>query len=125
MTLEQLKTELLADGIIDAAEVVKLKEMFYADGIIDKAEAEFLFEVNNAVSGKKNDASWGEFFIQAIADFLLKDKNSPGEIDVDEALWLIEKIGADGKVDDIERKLLEKLERESKVFPDSLKNLLK
>ena len=35
-TLEALKAELLADGIIDAEEVVKLKEVLYDDGVIDK-----------------------------------------------------------------------------------------
>lgn len=57
-TLNELKKELLADGVIDAAEVVELKEVLYADGVIDKSEAEFLFELNDAVSGKNNHESW-------------------------------------------------------------------
>lgn len=121
MTLQEMKANLLADGIIDAEEVVKLKEVLYADGMIDKEEADFLFELNDAVSGKKNDESWNAFFIQAIADYLLKDETSPGEIDADEAEWLLNKIGADGKIDSVEKALLEKLEKESKTFPDSLK----
>ena len=36
MTLQELKVDLLADGIIDAEEVSKLKGILYADGIIDK-----------------------------------------------------------------------------------------
>jgi hypothetical protein len=48
-TLAELKKDLLADGIIDAAEVAQLKEVLYADGIIDKEEADFLFELNDAV----------------------------------------------------------------------------
>ena len=63
MTLQELKADLLADGIIDAEEVVKLKEILYADGIIDKDEAEFLFEINDAVTGKDNAPSWESFFI--------------------------------------------------------------
>ena len=55
MTLQELKADLLADGIIDAEEVAKLKEILYADGVIDKEEAEFLFEINDAVTGKEND----------------------------------------------------------------------
>lgn len=125
MTLQELKANLLADGVIDAEEVAKLKELLYADGIIDKEEAKFLFELNDAVSGKENDASWGEFFIQAIADFLLKDETSPGEIDADEAAWLEAKIGADNQVDGVEKGLLEKLQKEAKTFPVNLKALLK
>lgn len=124
MNLQELKADLLADGIIDAAEVKKLKEILYADGIIDKEEADFLFELNDAVTGKDNDPSWESFFIQAIADFLLKDEVSPGEIDADEAAWLEEKIGADGQVDGTEKALLEKLKVEAKSFPANLAALL-
>lgn len=124
MTLQELKANLLTDGIIDAAEVAKLKEILYADGIIDKEEADFLFELNDAVTGKNNDESWAPFFIQAICDFLLNDGVSPGEVDEDEAAWLVEKIGADGQVDGTEKALLEKLKTEAKSFPDSLAALL-
>lgn len=124
MNLQELKADLLADGIIDAAEVEKLKEILYADGVIDKEEADFLFELNDAVTGKDNDPSWESFFIQAIADFLLKDEFSPGEIDADEAAWLEEKIGADGQVDGTEKALLEKLKVEAKSFPANLAALL-
>ena len=124
MKLQELKADLLADGIIDAEEVVKLKEILYADGVIDKEKAEFLFEINDAVTGKENDPSWETFFIQAISDFLLKDEVSPGEIDADEAAWLVEKIGADGQVDGTEKALLENLKKEAKSFPASLAALL-
>lgn len=120
MNLQEFKAELLADGVIDAEEVAKLEEVLYADGVIDKEEADFLFELNDAVTGKANDASWDAFFVQAIADFLLKDEVSPGEIDKDEAAWLVEKIGADGQVDGTEKTLLEKLKAEAKSFPANL-----
>ena len=124
MDVQEFKAELLADGIIDAEEVAKLKEVLYADGFIDKEEADFLFELNDAVTGKANDASWEAFFIQAIADFLLKDEVSPGEIDENEAAWLVDKIGADGQVDGTEKALLEKLKAEAKSFPANLAVLL-
>ena len=76
------------------------------------------------MTGKENDPSWETFFIQAISDFLLKDEVSPGEIDADEAAWLVEKIGADGQVDGTEKALLENLKKEAKSFPASLAALL-
>ena len=124
MTLNELKVDLLADGIIDAGEVARLKEVLYEDGVIDKEEADFLFEINDAVTDKDNDPAWEAFFIQAIADFLLKDEVSPGEIDADEAAWLVEKIGADGQVDGTEKALLEKLQKEAKSFPETLAAML-
>lgn len=124
MNLQEFKTQLLADGVIDAAEVAKLKEVLYADGTIDKEEAEFLFDLNDAVTGKANDAAWEAFFVQAISDYLLKDEVSPGEIDADEAAWLVEKIGTDGQVDAAEKALLENLKQNAKSFPASLAALL-
>lgn len=123
--LETLKQEILADGKIDAAEVEKLRKVLYADGIIDKEEADFLFELNDAVSGKENTPDWNVLFVSAISDYLLKDETSPGIIDEAEVVWLKERIGADGKVDGIEKELLANLESNVKAMPDELKALLK
>lgn len=123
-TLEQLKNEILADGVIDAAEVKELETVLFADGQIDAEEAELLFDLNNAVSGKENDASWETLFIKAITSYLLEDENSAGAIDVEEADWLYIKIKGDGQIDTIERNLLLYLQSKSSNFPDKLKNLL-
>lgn len=123
--LNELKKSILADGVIDEQEVKQLREVLYADGIIDKEEAEFLFELNDAVSGKKNHSSWATLFIEAITSFLLDDEVSPGEVDENEALWLIEKIQGDGKLDEIETALLKNLKAKAKKMPQSLLNLVK
>lgn len=124
MTLQQLKNELLADGKIDAEEVNKLREVLYADGKIDQEEADFIFEINDAVSGKKNAPAWNQFFVQAISDFLLNDEKSPGVIDEEEGKWLIEKIGADGQVDGVEKQLLTNLKKNAKSMPSSVISLI-
>ena len=124
-TLDQLKNELLADGVIDAAEVKELEGVLYADGSIDTDEVEFLFELNDAVSGKANDASWNALFVRAICDYLLCDEKTPGEIDAEEAAWLVSKIGTDGQVDGVEKELLSTLKSKAKSFPVSLETLLK
>lgn len=123
-TLEELKKDLLADGVIDSAEVAQLKEVLYADGVIDKEEADFLFELNDAVSGKKNAPEWADFFTQAICDFLLKDEVSPGEIDADEEAWLIAKVNNDGQVDEAEKALLRAIKAQAESFPSGLEALL-
>lgn len=123
-SLADLKAAILDDGIIDDDEVGKLRERLYADGIIDREEANFLFDLNDAVSGKDNAASWGELFVEAIAAHVLEDDVSPGEIDDDEAAWLIGKIQGDGQVDETERKLLEVIFAKAKSAPDSLRALL-
>ena len=123
-TLGALKDAILEDGIIDAAEVVMLRKVLYGSGSgggagVDTAEAELLFELNDAVSGKANDPSWGVFFAEAIAKHVLEDEVSPGTIDEDEAEWLIERIEGDRQVDDVEKGLLAALK--GKPMPDRLK----
>lgn len=124
-SLEQLKKDLLEDGVIDANEVKELDEVLYEDGRIDKDEANFLFELNDAVSGHDNHPSWNTFFVKAITSFLLEDEVSPGEIDDDEAEWLYAKVIGDGQVDGVEKDLLMNLKKEAKSFPAKLEDLLK
>lgn len=119
-TLSELKKSILADGVIDAAEVKQLRDVLYADGKIDKEEAEFLFELNDAVSGKANDPAWESLFIEAITSFLLEDETSPGEIDNEEAKWLLAKIQGDGQLDKTERALLDNLKKRAKTLPEIL-----
>lgn len=122
--LDQLKKELLADGIIDSEEVKTIKSVIYEDGVIDKDEADFLFELNDAVSGKDNAPEWKDLFVNAITAFVLEDEVSPNEIDSDEADYLYNQIKGDGQVDDIERALLENIKAKAKNFPEKLASLL-
>ncbi len=123
-TLEELKKELLADGVIDAEEVKTLEKAIFEDGTVDKEEADFLFELNNAVSGKDNAPEWKEFFIKAITSFVLDDDDSNGEVDDDEAKYLFEQIKGDGQVDDIEKALLMNIKEKAANFPSLLEELL-
>lgn len=123
--LKELKKSILADGVIDEQEVKQLREVLYADGLIDKEEAEFLFELNDAVSGKENHSSWASLFVDAITSYLLEDEKSPGEVDEDEAKWLVGKIQGDGKLDELELALLNNLKAKAKKLPKSLTELAK
>jgi uncharacterized tellurite resistance protein B-like protein len=114
--LQELKKSILADGVIDEAEVKQLREVLYADGKIDKEEAEFLFELNDAVSGKANHSSWETLFVEAISAYLLED----GVIDASEAQWLLVKIQGDGQLDKTEKKLLANLKSKVSNFPSIL-----
>lgn len=123
-SLKEYKIELLADGVIDASEAKKLEKLLFADGKIDSEEAEFIFEINDAVSGKNNDIAWDELFVKAIISYMLDDTDSPGEIDETEADWLYNRIKGDGQIDKLERKLLLQLKTQSKNFPSKLEELL-
>ncbi len=124
-TLDQLKKEILEDGVIDAAEVKEIETVIYADGTIDQEEADFLFELNDAVSGKDNDASWEALFVKAISSFVLDDEESNGEIDAEETKYLVEQIQGDGTIDTTEKALLNSLKNALGTLPEALENLLK
>lgn len=104
--LVKLKALVLEDGVVDAAEVKAMRAELIADGVIDREEADFLFEINDAVTGKENSAAWPVFFANALTAHVLADETTPNVVDEDEATYLIEKIGADGVVDSAEAALL-------------------
>lgn len=117
--LDELAADVLADGVIDADEVGRIRERIYADGVIDREEADFLFKLNDGASGAANDPGWEALFVEAISDHVLKDETSPGEIDDDEAAYLIEKIKADAKVDDVELALITNITANATKCSDS------
>jgi len=126
MDLEQLKTEILEDGIIDVDEVEKIKTEIYADGVIDRNEADFLFGLNDEVSGKDNCKEWGELFVDAITSHVLDDDASNMEIDESEAQWLTSKIEGDGQIDNVEKALLTNIkEKATKIHPTLMSEITK
>ena len=124
MEIEDLYNSIIADSKVDSEEVLHLKNILYQDGKIDKEEADLLFKINNACSGNDNCPEWEMFFVSAISDFLLKDDLSPGEVDENEAKWLIESIGSDGQVDRLEKRLLNELNSNAKSIPNNLKSFI-
>lgn len=124
MSLQELKNEILADGIIDAEEAARIKTLIYEDGKIDKDEADFLFELNDATSGKENSPEWKNIFVEGISDYVLGDDNSPNEIDEEEAKYLLEKMEGDGQYDENEKALLTNLKLKASKIDSSLGNVI-
>jgi hypothetical protein len=122
--LDELAKDIIADGVVDADEVNGMRERLYADGVIDREEADFLFEVNDAVSGNANDPGWKDLFVEALTKHVLDDDVSPGEVDDDETAYLVSKIQSDGKVDDIELALLVNIVATAKGTTDRFQQFL-
>lgn len=110
----------VADGIISADEVNRIRKFVYqrGHGRITRPLAEWLFKVNNAVSGNENDPSWRRFFVDALVQHVLEDSDSPHELDAMEWFWLKERINEDDIVDDVEQEILRRISAEANAYPD-------
>lgn len=104
--MEELVKNVIEDGIVDATEVVELRTAFYADGVIDKDEADFMFQINDAVTGNANDESYQQLFVDVLSDYVLKDETTPGIVDNEEGEYIASQIEGDGNVDNVEKALL-------------------
>ena len=74
--MQELVNDVIADGVVDAAEVIELRTAFYADGVIDQDEADAMFAINDAVTGNDNDATYEQLFVDVLSDFVLKDEET-------------------------------------------------
>jgi len=122
--LDELAKDITSDGLIDADELAKIRERIYADGIVDREEADILFSINDAVSGNENDPGWKEFFVEAITKHVLGDERSPNAVDADESKWLINKISADNRIDEVELALLVNIMTKAKRTTEELQQFV-
>lgn len=123
--LDRIRTAIVGSGSITAGDVSALRDIVYKDGKVEKAEAEFLFRLKKELDDLGNLKDWNHFFIQAICDYILDDERSPEAVDDEEARWLIDQIGEDGIIDEVEQKLLGKIRTEAKHFPKGLQEIQK
>jgi hypothetical protein len=103
----------LADGVIDDAEVKILRKELFADGKIDRDEVDFLIELRNTAQKKAKskgvelNAKFEKLFFDAVEQNVLAD----GEIDAKEAVWLRTMLFADKVIDANEKKFLGRLKK--------------
>lgn len=105
---KMLKQVLLADGLIDSAEVKLIKKEIMADGVVDSEEVDFLVDLRN--SAKKLSPEFETFFFSALSSNILAD----GVIDASEAKKLRKILFADGIIDENEKKFLNNLKKQTK-----------
>ena len=124
--LNDIARSLVEDGTIDTAEVDALVARLLDDEAIDQEEAEFLFEINDIVSGNpKNSPDFGDFFVEAITAFVLQDVISPGVLDDHEWNWLKAMVGEDQDLDELEIRLLVNIAEESVSVPEDFEKFSK
>lgn len=74
--LAKAKESFCAKGRMEAGDVAMMRRIVFAGGGegdvgVTREEADALFDINNACRGAANDASWTEFFAQAVGGSLM------------------------------------------------------
>ena len=109
------------DGKVDQAEIDALNAALGSDWQIDREEAQLLFQINDATQQNEANADgWGELFVNAIVQFTVFDMNSPGEIEQEEASWLIDQLVQHPLLDQNEETLLKTIKKQATRVDETL-----
>ena len=84
----------LLDGVIRAEEVAALRLAGWASGSIEPELAEEIFAINARVSVPCSE--WSDFFVEAIADYVVNGLSPRGYVTEANARWFIDHVDADG-----------------------------
>lgn len=106
-------------GSIKEVDVRRIDNLIRAEGAISRAEAEMLFALQDAA--RVQDASWAQFFIDAVSDHVVDHAEPAGYVNADNANWLMRWITTEGYVASrIEFDLLLNILERSRWAPVSL-----
>lgn len=95
--LRDLAEAILADGHIDAGDVLRLRRALFADGVADRDEAALLFELDR--HGADKAPEWTEFFVEALTDVFVRKQQPPGALSEADGRFLVAHLTHDGKLD--------------------------
>lgn len=121
--LEQIRQTILTNGSITLSNIPDMRKIVYRDGRVNKMEADFIFSLRKELLNFGNLKVWDEFFIQVICDYILDGNASHNSIGSEKVSWLIENIGEDKYIDEVEQELLNRLSIKVKHFPSDLRKL--
>lgn len=117
---DQFAAAVRAGGEITATDTLMLRQAIWSDGVLTQAEAQALFELNAAAKSK--DPEWVAFFTEAVCYYVIDGSEPKGYVSEENALWVVEEIDSDGRVDSAgELELLVKLAEKAIDLPNVLK----
>lgn len=105
---------------ISADELMNWRRDVWGDGEVSLDEADALFEMNRKAGD--SDRDWSDFFAEALSDFLIRRGSPKGFVTDADADWLIDRLGADGRIDSlVELNFLDHLFERADYVPAKLK----
>lgn len=109
-----------AGGEISARDTLALRQWAWSDGLLSQRDAQALFELNSHARSK--DPEWITFFTETLCDYVINGSEPKGYVSEENALWVIEEIDKDGRVESAaELELLVKLSEKAVDLPNVLK----
>ena len=121
MHFADLARSVAADGDIAPQEILALRRLGWGDGLISPAEAEAIFAINRALV--RPSGEWVDFFVEALAEFVLNGSEPRGMCSEEEAHWLMQAIDQDGRLETMaELELLVRVIERAHNVPESLKH---
>lgn len=121
MHFADLARSVAADGNIAPQEILALRRLGWGDGQISPVEAEAIFAINRALV--RPSGEWVDFFVEAIAEFVLHGREPRGMCSEEEGQWLMQAIDRDGRLETMaELELLVRVIERAQNVPDSLKH---
>jgi hypothetical protein len=109
-----------AGGEITASDTMALRTWAWSDGALSQRDAQALFELNS--HAKSKDREWIAFFTEAVCTYVIDGSEPKGYVSERDALWVIEEIDKDGRVESAaELELLVKLSEKALDLPNVLK----
>jgi len=120
MHFRALAEQAMSDRAITADEILALRREGWSNGAIDLDEAEALFLLNAHLGEASRE--WVDFFVDAIATYLLETTAPRGYVTEGQGAWLISRIEADGRLESMaELELLGRLFEKAEGVPQALR----
>lgn len=117
---DQFASAIRAGGEITARDTLSLRQWVWGDGHLTQSDAQALFELNAGAQSK--DPEWTEFFAEALCDYVINGTDPKGYVSEKDALWVIEGVDSDGRVESAaELELLVRLSERAVELPNVLK----
>ncbi len=84
------------DGYVSTDEVLTLRRTIFADGVVDAEELDALFALGERAPA--GDPAWADYFVEATADFYLREEEPHGYLTTEEFETLRARVTRDGAI---------------------------
>lgn len=116
---------ILADGVIDGAEALRLGQDLFLDGVVDMDEADLMLHLDACATDADNGEAWEKLFVNALTDFFVWKQFPPGALSQQSADYLVRRVTADGKINSkTEFALLRNIAKTAKRYPRNVALLI-